>query len=301
MHNILPLLSEATGLALGPTNTILLRNVGTSNHALVEGSDHATTRGFNLLLLDPGGQPRHYVKCRLSNSQRAIREADVYAHVSNDPELSAHVAGHSVHQSQGMQLLLCDFLRGQSLHSIIRKSPASARRALLHETLDVTESIAALIRSSGASFSTVDYEKLLSKCPNIDNEAIDEALRRVTSLDCEYQHGDLSGANVLIVRDKPVLIDFEAYAEIKLPLFDAWSLVRSTSDAFGDEPWWRGEGARFVHDYASKKGLSREDINATAVTFAAVMGAMICSRGVIESWWRSYFSELSDMLATWRA
>ena len=104
----------------------------------------------------------------------------------------------------------------------------------------------------------------------------------------------------MLVRDSPVLLDFEAFGEGGVPLFDAWNLIRSIPDRAGHHvspsAWWRGSLADAALSRASAFGFGEASTLATLAWFLTVQAATLMKRGVPEDYIRPCQQELEMVI-----
>ncbi len=309
MNGLLERLRAHTRLPLNPDDVLVLRNVGGFGEAPEVAEDHVSTRGFNLLLLAPDGEPRHYVKCRRSGHPRALREAGILLALGTEPALAAHVPVAAQLDAGRVMALVMDYQPGADLQQALRHRDWNSRLELLRQVLGLAEAAAEVVGRNNLAASPVtaadcDVTRLAALLPDLDpagHARMQALLSQALALPARLQHGDLTARNVRLSQGRLVLLDFEAFGEIRLPLADAWNLVRnlprSGSWSLHGRRWWQGPGLRLVEEQAEKLALGAAGLPATLVGYLAIMAAMLARRGVPRAFVRPYLDDLRAVLS----
>ena len=312
MNHLLELLREATGRRLAEGDFVMHRNVGSIPAPSEDRPDHISTRGFNLQVLDARRRTTHYVKIRPRHNDRAKREASLLNRLGTDSRTAASVPASSILKTDQALILVLDFLQGPTLHHAAQRMKAVQLVPLLERTLDVAESIADvaqegvghdegpgsldLLESSAWARQTLSGTRLTSE----QETRLEALLTGGGSVPIHLQHGDLTAWNVVLVQGRPVLLDFEAFGEGEVPLFDAWNLLRSIPDRSGHHvspsAWWRGPLADAALSRASAFGFGKASTLATLAWFLTVQAATLMKRGVPEDYIRPCQQELEMVI-----
>ncbi|HSM61075.1 MAG TPA: phosphotransferase [Longimicrobiales bacterium] len=303
MSALLDALAPAVGGRLERDRVALHRNAGPVPPPRGTPEDHVSTRGFNLQVLGTDGRTTHYVKCRHRASTRARREADAFVALGSDPRTKAHVPAATVVEVGDVLALVTGFQQGATLHASARRLGRERVRAVAEEVLRLSGEVAAVL-SAGAPSSGADplgereaVRRALGGA-GVGPDALERLERRAAALPglaASPQHGDLTARNVLLVDGRPVLLDFEAFGETRMPLFDAWSLVRSLPAGGRVEralPWWKRPVAGLVTRRAATLGLDRDGAVTLLAWFLASSATRLLHRDVPAAFVTPYLREL---------
>ena len=298
MRDVVSFLRDRTGLPLDTGQVLLLRNIGGRGDATAR-DDHLVNRGFNLLLCDADGRPRHYVKCRPAASPRALREAFVYEKLHQARESREFVLDACSASVSGFRILILPHSTAPVASKAIGDRTGADRHRLLADILDAAETLSRTVDGADPGVAALDIGALLPLAQSklFDRSvttAIDEAWRIVDPTSGLPAHGDLYARNVLVDTNGLKIIDFEAFGELRIPMYDSWCLVRSIATS---DDWWAGSDARFIVDRAAHNGLSADEIRATIVMFLFVSAAVLWYRAVPGNFASQAASELTRFLA----
>jgi hypothetical protein len=311
VRGLIPALRETTALPLSEADVIVHRNVGSRMGGATSREDHMSWRGFNLLLLDPRGQPRFYAKCRPGHSQRAAREREAHLALARDGGTAQWVPPARVVQAGGISVLLLDYVEGQTLGTTLEGLAWPNVRESIE---DVLQAVGLLLEKAGAATRSDDVEagRTAYACRGGVREwfgvdkpapALDEEMERCLGLlegvPPVAQHGDLTVDNILAVGGRPVFLDFETLGEFDIPLRDAWSIARSLSPALrpGEEArWWKGPQVQWVLEQAHKSGMTAEQAWAVLPVYLADYAGTLLLRGTPAQFAAAYLAEAEHVL-----
>ncbi len=304
---------------------LLVNNVGGVPGEDARG-DVVASRGFNLIVLDEGGAPTLFCKCRPA-SAGWNRGSALVAQMSGIPELATVVAPTwSVH-SDMIDAEVSRYLRGELLERRIRSMTAvqlgvaldgilaAAARLATHAARvepQLAGGLAGISLSDEASWimpAVVD-----AGLASADAGRLEAALACAGTLPRCLQHGDLWPRNALEADGHWHLLDFEMYGRVQVPLYDAFHLVRTSWDARagrnGAHRAWldgmRSNGAdndvfrATIGRAARKAGLSAAQVGGALVYYVVHFAASLYRRGILARDVEPYMFEVSR-LAEWIA
>jgi len=198
--------------------------------------------GFNVLVLGSDGRPSHFCKCRSVSNARLRHELAVLTALGADRRTRQAVPRTWGVQSDELRLLVSEYIRGTPFDRSVVNLSASRWVDSMTEILGVESRVAeaaghvlpdavdgrvSMHDAAGPSLEYLDANGLLE--PDALN-ALEEALRLGGRVEAQPQHGDLWPQNVVGWRGSWWLLDFEAFGDVVVPLYDAWHLVRKCSD-----------------------------------------------------------------------
>lgn|GEM_PF-2264512 len=205
-------------------------------------------RGFNLLLLGRNGRPRHFAKCRPGEDRGLLDETALLARIAADPRGKGHVVAAVAGFDARMTVQLAAFNPGELLvHYLMRVSAAALTTALV-EILETAAQLGVIadgdtvsppldLMAEGAAPLQAAIKAGLEP---VRAERLASALRAAGAVPSLCQHGDLWSANVLRSSDGWLLIDFEQFGKLRVPMVDALQLSRATAELrfpSHGEPW----------------------------------------------------------------
>ena len=203
-------------------------------------SDTVWSRGFDFLLLDATGEPSHFGRCRASDDQRAVRACGIRTLLSEDDDLATLIPRTRFLTDGPLLVELSRYVRGTPfILEVARLGPeamAAAARQIIDAARLVTsraEERIATLRGDGREVGLrVQAESALTllRQAGLDERreaALAAALDLGGSVPPRVQHGDLWPANVLRGGEAWVLLDFEVFGEVRVPLYDVFHLLRS--------------------------------------------------------------------------
>ncbi|HYK81716.1 MAG TPA: hypothetical protein VEU55_01105 [Gemmatimonadales bacterium] len=334
LRELLTLAGIARGRAAPPawSGVILLKNWGGVPAVRRPAATYLAERGFNLLLLGPRGVPTHFCKCRPDSNIPLRREVAVLTTLCRDPELSGIVPETWGVRGARVQLLISAYLPGTPLdRTVARLSPAqwadttSEILTLVHRIGQRAAATLPEVTGAGAVLGLQPAARgALARLATLGLGRgslipLEEALRTAGTVPAFPQHGDLWPSNVVRSGGSWRLLDFEEFATVAVPLYDAWHLVRTCSDLrrgggdkgtprlwmdrllAGDveaEACWRPLGLA-----ARRHALSAPQVVGTLGYYLIHATTQFHARGGPRSYWESHALELqrlSDILGSRR-
>jgi hypothetical protein len=264
------------------------------------------SRGFNLLILGDDGRPSHFCKCRGPGDGMLAHEADTLAVLGAEASLRDVVPTAALATSETMSLLATGYALGTPFSHIAARAPERAWLASVDAILDTTEQLGTCIAArqmlSGAAHACGEVRRTSLGVLGAAGVAQDElAVLERAMVDGEDaaplpQHGDLWPANVLRDGHHWRVLDFEVFGEVRVPLFDALHLVRTSAELRRNGP---GEGGAWVdwlfgaatHEAdaarallgrrAARHGLSAREANGALAFYVVAFAARALTQ---ESW-----------------
>jgi hypothetical protein len=195
-------------------------------------------RGFNLLLLGRDGRPRHFAKCRPGEDRGLLDETALLTRIAADPRGKGHVVPAVAGFDARVTVQLAAFNPGELLaHYLLRVSAAALTTALV-EILETAAQLG-VIADGGTVAPPLDLmaegEAPLQAAVRAGleparAERLASAMRAAGAVPSLCQHGDLWSANVLRASDGWLLIDFEQFGKLRVPMVDALQLSRATAE-----------------------------------------------------------------------
>jgi hypothetical protein len=218
---------------------VIVHNAGMLPAERLDQGDVMATRGFNALVLDRSGVPTHFCKCR-PPTKAWIRQTDLYARMSMMPALRRMIPRARDVSSHDLHMSITTYVPGRLLASRVWWMTPAALGVTLREILEQMETIsqhaAAVDPDEPVRQTHVDLEAraawafdalppslLAPQKASVLRNTVAAAgrIRRVP------QHGDLWPMNVLRFDGRWLLLDFEIFGRIQVPLYDAFHLVRN--------------------------------------------------------------------------
>jgi hypothetical protein len=202
------------------------------------GADTMWNRGFDFLLLD-GGTPTHYCRCRSAGDARARRASEIRARLSKSPELARLVPPSHFVVADDRLVEITRYIGGRLLngeipglhHDLLARDARkvlAANRLITRQGERIIASlrdprpVVPLLGEARAALSFVADAGL----GEARVEALRGALASAGTVPPRSQHGDLWPANVLRCGDDFVIVDFEVFGEVRVPLFDVFHFLR---------------------------------------------------------------------------
>jgi hypothetical protein len=198
--------------------------------------------GFNFMILGSDGRPSHFCKCRPLANARLRHELAVLTTLGADQRTRQTVPRTWGVKSEELQLLISEYIQGTSFDRSVVNLSAARWVDSMTEILDVESRVAKTVahvlpeRVEGS----VSLREAASPCLSylasaglLEADAVnalDQALRLGGRVEAHPQHGDLWPQNIVESRGSWWLLDFEAFGDVVVPLYDAWHLLRTCSD-----------------------------------------------------------------------
>jgi hypothetical protein len=241
-------------------DAIVLQNYGAV--PIARPGELPTLRGFNLLLLARDGTPRHFAKCRPLAADELARETALMRQLSASTEGRRHVPAVAMGVGPTFAAQLSPFLAGEPMQAWLRRAgPGVAEPAIL-EVLDVAGLLGRLLADLQPGPPSVALETAASphlaavSGAGLDSPSVERivaVLRAAGLLPALLQHGDLWPPNVIRSRDAWLLLDFELFGRLAVPMVDAMQLVRAS----GDVLWPAADGASWIAALATDADRAR--------------------------------------------
>jgi hypothetical protein len=218
---------------------VMVHNAGMLPAERLEQGDVMATRGFNALVLDRSGVPTHFCKCR-PPTKAWIRQTDLYARMSMLPALRRIIPRARDVSSPDLHMSITTYVPGRLLASRVWWMPPVTLGVTLREILEQMETIsrhaATVDRDERLRQTEVDlaaaagwaFEAVPSSLLSPDQASVLRAtVAAAGRVRAAAQHGDLWPMNVLRYDGRWLLLDFEIFGRIQVPLYDAFHLVRN--------------------------------------------------------------------------
>jgi len=218
---------------------VIVHNAGMLPAERLDEDDVMATRGFNALVLDRRGVPTHFCKCR-PPTKAWIRQTDLYARMSMVPALRRVIPRARDVSSRDLHMSITTYVPGRLLASRVWWMPPVTLGVTLREILGQMETISKhaaaidpdeplreahvdLEARAAWAFDAIPPSLLAPQKASVLRTTVAAAgrIRRVP------QHGDLWPMNVLRYDGRWLLLDFEIFGRIQVPLYDAFHLVRN--------------------------------------------------------------------------
>ena len=250
-------------------------------------------RGFNLLLASNAGRPAYFGKCRDAGDAAFARETEVIE------RLSAAPAGRNVLPAAcgirigDARLQLSVYLDGTPLNRLVRGFAVDRWEGALGEIiaaadalgLGAVDALAGIIPEPADLSLPDEGASALATLAGAgvtpgSVEALQRLLDAAPQVRSRPQHGDLWASNVLRTKDQWVLLDLEFFGMVRVPLYDAIHLVKTTSQmrTTPAEPWdaprtpWSGLMLGETPEGGVARRVLRSAANANRLPTAAAVG-----------------------------
>jgi len=312
------LLAEA-GLATGAwSDIILVHNVAALPPPETPRGDYIWNRGFNLLVLDAHGRVAHYCKCRRPDDEALANETRVREVLARDPALAAIVPSTRGVASDAVQIQVSRHVPGDSFSRMV--AVLSTRRweravgEILAAVARVTTRAAELMPHLAAPAGGVTLaDEAAWALEHLGNAGVPpETVARLARVLEEAgrapsspQHGDLWPGNIVRHDDSWWLLDFEMFGRIRIPLYDAFHLVRTSWHLRpgGALPLLAllrdreaGPACRSVLGAAARRaGLTRRQVGGAFVAYLVDIAARLHRRGMPSAYWMPYVTGLQRL------
>lgn len=216
------------------TGAVVMQNYG--GIPLASGVRPGKDSGFNLALLGAGQRPSHFARCRPPLQSAILAETELLARLAADPDIRPHLPRAAAGSTARIAAQLSIFIEGDRLTRLVRRAPPDRLARDIDEILVIAERIGAVADRDGRGDAVVLSEAcrpLLEEVRRAGLEsgrarALEAMLGKAGSVPALSQHGDLWPPNVLRHGETWVLLDFEHFGRLRVPLVDAVQLVRST-------------------------------------------------------------------------
>jgi hypothetical protein len=201
-------------------------------------------RGFNLLLVDGSGRPVFFCKCRDARDAAFAREADVLERLGGAdgaPECLPAACGVTDGRAR---MLVSVYARGKVLRHLVTTMGTAEWESALEGVSRAADALSdAAPRVLGPLLERRDSLDLAAEgapalatlgAAALDPDAIaalGRAMAAGGSVAWRPQHGDLWSSNVLRLGERWILLDFERFGLIGVPLYDVVHLARTTAQA----------------------------------------------------------------------
>ena len=236
-------IDSGRGARTGWSRIVLLENWGGVPPLRRLANTYVGNRGFNFLLLGPGGMPTHFCKCRPASGMQLRNELAVLTTLSRDPSLSTAVPRTWGVRSGGLELLISTYIPGTRFDRTVARLSTEKWAVAMTEILDLAHRVAqraveTLPDLAGRSGRICLYEAGRGSLARLESmglgrrsvRSLEDALRAGAGLQGFPQHGDLWPGNVVRSGEGWWLLDYEVFSQVQVPLYDACHFVRTCSD-----------------------------------------------------------------------
>lgn len=244
------------------TGAVVMQNYG--GIPLAPGVRPGKESGFNLALLGASHRPSHFARCRLPLQSAILAETELLARLAADPDIRPHLPRAAAGSTARIAAQLSVFIEGDRLTRLVRRASPDRLARDIGEILIIAERVGAVADrdARGDEIVLPDASRPLLeevRRAGLESErarALATMLATAGSVPAASQHGDLWPPNVLRHGATWVLLDFEHFGRLRVPLVDAVQLVRSTGALRwpGSGSWIRGL-ARTGPDAAFSRAL----------------------------------------------
>lgn len=241
-------------------DAVLVQNYGVL--PIVRAGELPSQRGFNLLLLARDGTPRHFAKCRPLAAEALARETAIVRQLAASAAGSRHVPVVAMGVGPTFAAQLARYQPGEPLEAHLRRIGAGAAEAAVLEILDVAALLGRALAEAQPGPAAVDVEaEAAPYLAAVAEAGLDRAgIERVASallgtgpVAASPQHGDLWPPNVLRNGASWVLLDFEFFGQLTVPMVDAVQLIRAT----GDVLWRASRDATWIAELRADSDRAR--------------------------------------------
>jgi Phosphotransferase enzyme family len=296
------------------SDVTIVRNVGPLAAARPLPGDNISNRGFNAIVHTPGVGATHFAKIRPLAHTEFEREVDWALYLAGHQATGALVPASTAFTAGPARVLLERYVEGTSLDVWIRSRQrtqawfgAAAQALRLLEPLSLA--LAAHTppdHGKAADLSSLadDLQLLVSIGLDAGAASALQASLSAAPLGLTPQHGDFWPRNVLVTAAGLKLIDFELCGEIRIPLYDAFHMIRGCGEAAGEtngrwlESWAGGnDAARPLTDVFQRivGGMGLPEVEAALVSYLVDFAARLHRRGVSRERTASRVRELARM------
>lgn len=238
------------------SDVIVVGNVGPLSALSPMAGDNISNRGLNAILCAPGAGATHFLKIRPTSHAGFQHEVEWTLYFADHPETCARVPEASTFVEGPARVLVEGYVDGTALDVLIRSGQRSTWLEAASEALQllkpISRALADRVTEENGGFThlvslKVDLQLLCAVGLDPDAASALEAFTERAPLPLVPQHGDFWPRNVLRTLEGWKLIDFEKCGEIRLPLYDAFHMIRGCREAAGDggESWleaWAASG-----------------------------------------------------------
>ena len=260
-------------------------------------------RGFNIVVLSRG-MPTYFCKCRPAGDVVLERETRLRTCLAGTRPDGLSVPPARVASSNRIAVQVGPFLRGVHYGRIvIGQSPGAYVKTLrgilggaaelsglaLRNCPGVRPHSPAILVSEAASESLADVARLDALEPDL-LAALTAAVRDAGEVPPIPQHGDFWWQNVLMAEDRYWAIDFDAFGDVQVPLYDDLTMMCTTlrlRPGTGETGFERLLADRFealacrelLTERASASGLAPSQLDGVLVYHLAHMASTVNRRG----------------------
>ncbi len=308
---------EETGDAGFWRRVLVVRATGAIPGTLAD-PEAFTWHGFHLVVLDERGRPVERIKCRSPLDEGFEWECRTMAALGNEPRLRGIVPRTATAASDRVRIHRTPQIEGEPFRSM--RGPDDAKR-WRQEARDVLQRVRRIVEvgeelglERPRRHPVAPVDRLAPALRVLSGRGLPpraaEALRvqlHEASLPLRVQFGDLWPGNLLRVGEGWCFLDFERFAAVDLPLFDALHLIWSsgpTRSTPGVEPLFElarrvraGEeggdaAAELLAECAEFEGVPRELVPAAVLACAIELAAYRARPGMPEAAWRPLVRDL---------
>jgi hypothetical protein len=282
------------------------------------GDDSVWNRGFNFLVLGAAG-PTHFGRCRSGADARAERASAIRAHLGDAVALGGAVPRTRLVNTGALLVELSAYVPGTPWEVAVTRQDAAAWSTNARRIL-------ALVRQAG-ELAARDLPALVAPVPGVDLrassagtlralrgmgldanrcDALDAALGRGGSVPGRVQHGDLWPGNILQAGGDFVLLDFEVFGDVRMPLYDDLHLLRSIQlmrrpapvtllGALRHDDTDAGAFRVLLSEAAARDGATGPAVVAMLAWYLGDFAAKVRGRGAEDPFWQPFWRCLEDL------
>lgn len=309
------------------SRALLVQSEGEIPPSRATPGDHPWNRGFNMILLGPGGVPRHFCRCRHAADEAARRAFAIQATLCGVPELKHIIPPTHDASDDRIQVQLSAFQSGERYDSLAARLGQSAWEESLEHILEAADllstraaaALPGLLQTGPVSLVTASAMHLATLqsagVAGADLEILTAALAAAGAVPRRLQHGDLWTRNIIWARGSCWLLDLDLFGLVQVPLYDVFELVRSSSELRGllrpstGSAWLprmaRADataraGRRVIARARKRLGLTAHQTTGVLTYFVVDTAARLYGRGAPPALEAPYFADVETLARTLR-
>jgi hypothetical protein len=260
-------------------------------------------RGFNLVI-SAQGEPRYFAKCRPFDDHVLEWETEIRSVLAGRRPGSVSVGWVKTATEGPMTVQVSPFLLGPHYGTIVGRQPSAVYVDALRRILTGMRELAAVavsqcirLRQHNSTVvladeirESLDEAAALIDLTTAERTALAEAAALVGSVAAAPQHGDLWWQNLIAVKGELWAIDFDSYGNIRVPMFDDFTLTLTTLglrsggvveglDALMSNSAEAASCRTLLAEQAQAAGLRVTHLNGLLVYYLVTMASTIYRRG----------------------